>query len=431
MVTQTKSLLTLDEFQEPTREFEGSAILIAGPGAGKTRTVAARIEYLREVKGISLSSIKMLTFSRKAAHELLCRLPYLEYGTSVSTIHKFGLDILKSRGFNYKILGEDTNTLYNDPRFKIVKKLLLDSFPEYKKLNEEDLGYKVEESLALIDKYKTSSGEVLSNEIELIYIEYQKYLNSTNQIDFNDILILAIKELEKLPVPIPYLFLDEGHDTNMLQYELLRRIDSEYNWAIFDPYQMIYRWNGADERNYTRFIEDYSPREFKLLNDWRSTPEIVKILEAIYKRGLIAKNTGPSEIKLYEARGQAQIDLAIALAKKWGNSTLILGRLNRTIETLKSQSLEVIEAVDGTLIFKENNGLKGMTIHKSKGLEEETVIVVGCNSRLIPYSRSVDLVEEKNLFYVACSRARRNLFFITDGPPSPFLYEIVRNLGGI
>jgi len=95
-------MISLDNFQLPTRTYKGNALLIAGPGSGKTRTVAAKIEYEHEIEKEPLPNLKMLTFSRRAAGELLKRLPYLEYRVHVHTIHQFGLSILRNNGITTK-----------------------------------------------------------------------------------------------------------------------------------------------------------------------------------------------------------------------------------------------------------------------------------------------------------------------------------------
>lgn len=405
-------MIELDDFQEPTREYRGNAILIAGPGAGKTRTVAAKMEYLHEVTKEPLDSIKMLTFGNDAAHELLSRLPYLKYGEQVSTIHKFGLDLLRKNGLKKKVWGTEPGE--PDPRIKVLYGFMA-SEVSLGKLSQtgREMSYEVSNALNSIDRFKSGRDEELAEVYQPAYEFYQGYLKDNNLIDFSDMLTLAIEEIEKHPVYIKYLFLDEGHDTNMLQYELFKRIQSDYTWAIFDPHQMIYRWNGADERNYTRFQEDYSPEEFQLLNDWRSTPEIVNLLEKIYPRGLIAKGNGESKVEWVEAE-PFRSQLAAMELVKGEEDHLILARTNFQFSGI-SINTAILTPQGGRREFNP------MTIHKSKGLEANTVVILGCGDEYIPFYRSLDMEEERNLLYVACSRAKRNLFLLYEDYPTTFL----------
>jgi len=404
-------MISLDNFQLPTRTYKGNALLIAGPGSGKTRTVAAKIEYEHEIEKEPLPNLKMLTFSRRAAGELLKRLPYLEYRVHVHTIHQFGLSILRNNGHNYKVFGSTPDSNGPDPRQKIMLQFFSeDSSP--RQLRE--VHRQVSDVLAAIDRYKSSTDRELAEIYKPSYEFYQSYLKKNNLIDFNDMLSIAIEVIEKHPFHVKWLFLDEGHDTNMLQYELFKRIKADYVWAVFDPHQMIYRWNGADERNIQRFKKDFHPKEFKLLNDWRSIPEIVNLLEKIYPRGLIAKGEGKGGVNTIECSTESQLGIARSLCQG-SEDHLILARTNYQLTDNRGT-----ESGDIILDFSGNKN-KLITIHKSKGTEADTIVLLGCQPRYIPFYRSTDEEEEKNLFYVACARAKNNLFLLYDMHLTPFL----------
>jgi len=389
-------MIELDEFQEPTRNYNGNAILMAGPGAGKTRTIAARIEYLRRT-GVPLKDIKMLTFSRQAAGELLHRQPDL--GKCVQTIHAFGNSLLKR---SYKVVG----MAYTESQFSQRKGFICGflDVPLYKIMNwggDHELVSHVKEILDNIDRYKSRPDSDLPSVYKPAYNYYEESLRRHNLIDFNDMLSMAIEEIKKNPVSIKWLFLDEGHDTSMLQYELVRNIQVEHAWGIFSPHQMIYRWNGADERNMERFTQDYSPRQFNLLNNWRSNKKIVDLLECIYQDGLIPKNTEEGEVKFHQRKAGSQFELALDLVKD-APSYEILARTNLQLNS---------------------NGVKDIkkgTIHWSKGTEADTVVLLGAGYPFIPHTKSMDYEEECNLLYVACSRAKRSLHILYETTPSEF-----------
>ena len=407
-------LISLDEFQEPTREYTGNAILYAGPGAGKTRTIAAKAEYLEFVEKLSPSKMLFLSFSKRASSELISRLPHLE--SKILTIHKFAKDRIKNCP---EIVESSESQSILDPR----KICMLDFLGvTLNRLAHWDEDYSLQEQissiLGAIDKHKACPDLPFSTFYEPALSHYENFLKKENLIDFNDMLALGIKELDKTPLSIEWLFIDEGHDTSMLQYEVIKRIKASNIWGVFSPHQMIYRWNGADERNMKKFEEDFKPRKFQLRNNWRSNKRIVNLLENLYVDNLVPKNDKEGKVKLKRFwKESLESREAKNICYEAGPDHLILARTNKQLISIAEKEPD---------LYKEFK-FKYQTIHRSKGGSAETVVVIGCGGKYIPYYRSEDEEEEKNLLYVACSRAKTNLVLLYTGYPTYFLEEVLNN----
>jgi superfamily I DNA/RNA helicase len=179
---------------------------------------------------------------------------------------------------------------------------------------------------------------------------------------------------------------------------------------------MIYRWNGADERNMGKFEEDFKPKRFRLRNNWRSTKKIVDLLENLYQDNLVPKNDKEGKVRLRRFWKEAQeAREAKNICYELGQDHLILARTNKQLAAIATKEPDLYKD------FK----FKSQTIHKSKGGSAETVVVLGCGGKYIPYYKSEDIEEEKNLLYVACSRAKTNLFLLNTGYPSYFLEGVL------
>jgi len=389
-----------DIFQDTAVNCSSNVLLIAGPGAGKTRTVATKISQLLN-NSTGLDDILALSFSKDAARELYKRVPKLPRG-AVRTIHSFARSFLPK---DLKVISSA------DPEILDNRKLILlnhhgATLQTISKLwAEPAVQDRVNSALDSIDKFKSTPDSLLPDEFEEDYSTYQSYLKKYNLIDFNDMLIMGIEAAKIAKPEFEWLFLDEGHDTNMLQYELLRCVKAKHVWGVFSPHQMIYRWNGADERNLERFQEDYKPEKFLLQNNWRSNKVVVDLLEDIYPDNLIPMNETKGEVKLFRLSPNNELPLLQDLCK--GRDYMILARVNSRLPSRWHPNLKNLS-----------------TIHKSKGTEAEDTVVLGCGDHLIPYYKSADIEEEKNLLYVAASRAKSNLYLFYNEKPSPLLGKL-------
>lgn len=310
--------MNLEELNERQREAvlynDGPLLIIAGAGAGKTKTLTTKIAYLIEEEGVNPYNILAITFTNKAAKEMKDRL-YMQIGSlakklQVSTFHSFGLKLLRD---NYETLGYDKNFVImdSDDSLTVVKKII------------KDMGYdpKVYSPKAIRNKISSCKNEMTSPEAyerfaisdyeKVVYEVYKKYelkLQRNNSVDFDDLLLLPIELFKKNPDILrkyqdlyQYILIDEYQDTNEAQY-ILTKLLSEKNRKITcvgDDSQSIYSFRGANYKNILNFEKDYKDAKTILLEqNYRSTSNILDAANH-----LIKNNKQRKDKNLWTARG--------------------------------------------------------------------------------------------------------------------------------
>ncbi len=270
---------------------EGPILVTAGPGSGKTRVLTNRISNILEVKK---GKVLALTFSNKAAEEISERVKNQLSVEShsrikVETIHSFCLDLVLNRGNQIGLdsgltVIEDTND-----KLEILKRAYLNSkliLPEDKILNQ---------ALREIEKYKKNFlyPEDIKNGggFKDIFETYNNLLKSNRMIDFDDILYYSYRILIESPSVAKnytrvykYILIDEAQDLNKTQYRIIRALTPNFNnlMMVGDSAQSIYGFNGSDSKIMTEyFVNDYNPKKFSLVENFRSTSKIIKAASKI------------------------------------------------------------------------------------------------------------------------------------------------------
>lgn len=328
--------MNLDNLNDKQKEAvlynDGPLLIIAGAGAGKTKTLTSKIAYIIDEHLATPYNILAITFTNKAAKEMRDRL-YLLIGNEarklqVSTFHSFGLKLLRE---NYELLGCDRNFVImdSDDSLTVVKKIIKDLDYDPKIYNPKAIRNKISSckneliSAKAYERYAVSDYEQV---IQKVYEKYEKKLQQNNSVDFDDLLILPIKlfrehqdVLEKYQNLYQYVLIDEYQDTNQAQYILTKMI-SEKNRRITcvgDDSQSIYSFRGANYKNILNFENDYRDAKTILLEqNYRSTGNILDAANQVIKNNRDRKdknlwtNKGPGEkIKYYRAyneRDEAQ-----------------------------------------------------------------------------------------------------------------------------
>ena len=192
-----------DRQKEAVLYNEGPLLIIAGAGAGKTKTLTTKIAYLIEEMGALPSNILAITFTNKAAKEMKDRIIRLigsiGYQIQTSTFHSFGLKLLKE---NYERLGFDKNFVImdSDDSLTIVKKILKDMDLDPKIYNPRAIRNKISSCKNELISPKAYSRYTVSPYEEIVckvYEKYQEKLMKNNAVDFDDLLILPIKLFEE------------------------------------------------------------------------------------------------------------------------------------------------------------------------------------------------------------------------------------------
>ena len=303
-----------DKQKEAVLYNDGPLLIIAGAGAGKTKTLTTKIAYLIEHEHISPYSILAITFTNKAAKEMKDRL-FLTVGNdvkklTVSTFHSFGLKLLRE---NYERLGYDKNFVImdSDDSLTVVKKIIKDMGYDPKIYNPKAIRNKISScknemiSPQMYERYAVSDYEKV---IQEVYSKYQDKLKRNNSVDFDDLLLLPIELfkknqdlLEKYQDLYRYILIDEYQDTNEAQYILTKLLSDKYRniTCVGDDSQSIYSFRGANYKNILNFEKDYKDAKIILLEqNYRYTSNILDAANAVIKN-----NKQRKDKKLWTSRG--------------------------------------------------------------------------------------------------------------------------------
>ena len=270
------------------KQTEGSLLVLSGAGTGKTRVLIARTKYILDNNLAKPWQIMLLTFTNKAANEIKNRLiKNIDSSINISdlwvgTFHSICLKILRANfekaglNQNFIILGEDEQ--------KTVIKSAISN------MNLDPKGYDIS---GLIDSFSLIKDKGLnsSNNEDKIFQEYNKELKRLNAIDFGDIIIKVIELFnlnpsiaEKYQKQFKYIMVDEFQDTNISQYEFLKKISSlnKNICCVGDDDQSIYSWRGAEIKNMLDFSKHFENTEIiRLETNYRSTKNILGVANSL------------------------------------------------------------------------------------------------------------------------------------------------------
>lgn len=318
IVVSAESILApLNEEQRAAvTHFEGPALVLAGAGSGKTRTVVHRIAYLLEEHGVLPGQILAVTFTNKAAGELRDRVAELIGPAGkdiwVATFHSACLRVLRTYG---ELIGLASGfTIYDDGDQTDVIKDIIKASPGLDDAKPRFLR-------GIIDRAKSNlwnptmlaeqaeqvwGPRVGGFEIDVLADVYQRYesrLRSANAVDFNDILGRTVELFDKHPDVLErvqqravFIHIDEYQDTNQAQYQLTKQLSNTYRnlMAVGDPDQSIYAFRGANVQNILDFRKDYDDAEvYRLELNYRSSANVLSVANAV-----IAENVGRLEKNL-------------------------------------------------------------------------------------------------------------------------------------
>lgn len=303
---------------------EGPVLVVAGPGSGKTRVLTQRIAYLIAHEGIRPWNILAVTFTNKAAKEMVERVHALlneqaTEGMMIGTFHSICTRILRREAEHLPI--ESNFVIFDsDDQERIVKTVI-------KEFNLNDKLYRANSVHAAISRAKN---ELIGPEdfpintyrdevVKRVYAEYQKRLVASNAVDFDDILMYAVHLFESAPAVrdkyaqrFKHVLVDEFQDTNIAQYTLVNRLSSYHKniFCVGDPDQSVYAWRGADYRNVRRFEQDHPDAQVILLEqNYRSHQNILNAAMSVIdrapnrrKKNLFSERGNGEKIFFYEAR---------------------------------------------------------------------------------------------------------------------------------
>jgi DNA helicase-2/ATP-dependent DNA helicase PcrA len=309
---------------------EGPLLILAGAGSGKTRVITSRIAWLIREKDIAPDAILAVTFTNKAAAEMGERVDKLLGHSSlakplIATFHSLCVRILRRDIEALKVGGKGLTRSFaifdeNDQQ-GIVKQVMRRMGLDTKQLTPRTvLGRISWAKNHMVDpqEYYLNSKDPNSERIAHIFEGYQAELRKNNALDFDDLLLEAVRVLkssaevrERYQRRYRYLLVDEYQDTNRPQYELMKLLAGEHKnvCAVGDEDQSIYSWRGADIRNILEFEQDFpNARIIRLEQNYRSTQTILEAAGAVVANNIRRKGKklwtdrqGGSLIGYYEA----------------------------------------------------------------------------------------------------------------------------------
>ncbi len=291
------------EQREAVLHSEGPLLILAGAGSGKTRVITHRIANLIQEEGVNPMQILAVTFTNKAAKEMLQRVEQLLNRNCralwISTFHSACARILRS---HISLLGYDSNYVIYDTR---DQKALIRSCIQELNINEKQFSgdailsqiSRAKNKLIGTEEYASSAQEFgIEDKTAKVYDLYQRRLKENNALDFDDLLYLTVRLFEKCPeVLIQYqerfrqILVDEYQDTNHAQYKLIRLLSAKHRnlCVVGDDDQGIYSWRGADIGNILSFRKDYPDLKVTHLEqNYRSTQTILTAAWHVVERNL-------------------------------------------------------------------------------------------------------------------------------------------------
>jgi superfamily I DNA/RNA helicase len=453
-------------------------LCVAGAGSGKTTVLVKRIEFLVKYRSVDPAKVLAVTFTRKARQEMMNRL------SKMGGMEEVHVETFNS--FCEKMLRRHENAAY-DKQMRVVMyrdKVMMTN----KALQSMDISMggaiqmyfsyaqqrmKTDEQLANIfmndcffvrDYFKFKNKQIEIGQFDFAAEDekvvklvvavcnfIEAYMKEKGLRDFADQLMDCLALLDAHPELVPgfdHVLVDEYQDVNSTQIRLLDVLDPLNMFCVGDPRQSIYGWRGSDVR--------YGCEVVTLTKNYRSSKHIVELVNsAIKSMGLADLESaveGERDIKLLKFDSEdAEFEFVvqrILAAEISRGEIFVLARTNRQLNELsqimKSRGISHVVRSDELRksVVAGEDDVTLATVHAIKGMEAEMVFVVGCTMMNFPCKGSehpvMEMVkveeydkeeEERRLFYVAMSRARKSLY-LSYGNKKPTLF-VTKNMLGI
>ncbi len=312
--------------------FKGPCLVLAGPGSGKTLTIAKRIEYLIKVYKVRPEEILVITFTRYAAGEMkkrFCRIMGSEsFPVNFGTFHSVYYWILK---WAYGLT--NTSLLSDGEKCAVLRQIMGERKDASTEEQEEEYLRGLAEEIGNVknNREDIESYSSLHYEKELfkkVYLAYEEKKKTLKKIDFEDMLVMCCRLFEerkdilrKWQQKFRYILIDEFQDINQAQYDVIRMLTSDSGnlFAVGDDDQSIYGFRGAKPGIMMEFKKDYpKAKQFLLDVNYRSDGHIVDgALKVIsnnkerYEKKIQSFRDREKRIKVYELKDSMEESLYI------------------------------------------------------------------------------------------------------------------------
>ena len=429
--------MKLDTNQEQIVNSTAKNIIVsAGAGSGKTRVLTERVKHLIDI-GVSPENIVCITFTNKAADEMRSRLEDVPCigDAFIGTIHAFANRILKSSGKKYDLLTAEKE-------IEIVR-YLINKYASYVTQDDYMQFLDLRHLIKLGAREESALREELSPsvlyELDLFYGSSPKSVDRNcypenlytvckkrGIITFDELLIECTKYFKSINAKIEYLLVDELQDIGMNEYGFIMALNAENNFFVGDDWQAIYRFKGGDVRIFLNLMENPDWTAYYLSANYRNATNILDVAKTVIMQAddIMDKNVYATRSE----KGKVSVDTKDHLgrylqqisAEENYKDWFILVRVNKDIYEISKQ-LDKFNIPYAT--FKQGgtsneemeslmneNTVKILTVHTSKGLENKNVILYGnFPIKPKPYLRNSD---ERKVMYVGCTRAMDKLIIL-------------------
>ena len=461
---------SLDNYQRKVVVDDSNYLLVvAAAGSGKTLTIVAKVKYLIEKKGFSPQDILCLSFTNETVDSLKKK---VSYPVNVCTFHKLALKIIKDNNINFKISSDSLLQYVLDEYFH---GLILNSYKEELLLEYFNYQYHYDEIvksdsfiilkntiLSMIKKIKCNDLKIkdlkilkrkcrhFKDKILLFFTldilnYYEEELLSEAKIDFDDMIKIA-KDILLNHGIVPdykYIIIDEYQDISYMRFQLVKEIIKITNaklMCVGDDYQSIYGFSGSKVTFFLDFTKYFYLSKVRYIKKtYRNSYELINVtshfilknryqLKKKIKATFLLKHS--IVLVYYDNLSKTYNDLINYLYMENKKNIMVLARYNsdfKNIDIKKNDSLNI----------------KYLTVHKSKGLECDNVILLKVSndylgfpskirdnylSTLIDnFDEEIMYAEERRLFYVSLTRCRERAYILVPRKnPSIFIDEIKR-----
>ena len=428
-------------------------MVVAGAGSGKTTTIAAKVKYIVEVKKVKPEEVLIISLTNKAIQELRSIInEKLNINAKIFTFHKLSYDILKSSDMRYKIIEDKAKLIEklvkeNKDTNKVLKHIMKNKKIKEKakkKIKSKDvLVDLIINHIALLKSLgleRIPNNNIYFNYLENIYIKYNQKMKEQYMLDFDDLISESIKC--NINLKYKYIIVDEYQDISQNRLKLLEKVVASTNsklMVVGDDFQTIFSFAGSNLSQFQLFLKGKDVEMIKIVNTYRNSQEIVDIAgdfvmrdNKLIKKQLKSLKHIKNPIKIYGYKNNfsevfEKIILEIIEDYGFNKKILVLGRYKNDIYKLESNKF-IIKAEK--IIYKkyENVEIDFLTIHSSKGLGYDNVILInldkGINGfpssienneftmKLLGYKKNEE--EERRLLYVAITRTKNRFYAITE-----------------
>ena len=262
-----------DAQRDAVTSTQGPVLVLAGAGSGKTRVIAHRVAYLLAVEGVHPRNVLAVTFTNKAAEEMRHRvedlvLPLGIRPPLIATFHSVCVRILREHAPRIGL--PHAFVIYDeDDRLTLVREAMRELDMDERELTPASAVHRISHAknqMLSVEEAERLARTPREERVASLYRMYETRLRAAQAVDFDDLLLLAVRLFETSPATLEwyrglwkYVLVDEYQDTNRAQYRLVSLLTEVHRnlCVVGDPDQSVYRWRGADLRNILDFEKDF------------------------------------------------------------------------------------------------------------------------------------------------------------------------------